>query len=300
MKLSFIGLGSMGRGMAMNLLKKGADLTVFARSPEKYRDLEALGARGTTDLSAAAEADCVFLCLPDAAAVEEVICGEHGLLHYMKEGQTIADCSTITYAATLRIAAKLKERGIFFLDAPVSGMKARADAGTLTFMCGGQREAFDRILPWMECMGTRIVYMGKEGSGQLTKLINQVLYDINAAALAEILPLSAKLGLDSEKVGEVVNSGTGRSFASEFFIPRALEGDFHESYPLEKAYKDLISAAGISAEDCIPLPVFHAAMSSYQTALLMGFGKENKGAMIRVYEKLLGVEFRKEGKSEDN
>jgi 3-hydroxyisobutyrate dehydrogenase-like beta-hydroxyacid dehydrogenase len=141
-------------------------------------------------------------------------------------------------------------------------------------------------------MASNILYMGPVGSGQLTKLINQLLFDINAAALAEILPLSVKLGLDPTKVGNVVNSGTGRSYASEFFIPNILNGEFSKGYPMELAYKDLISGSEISAQHQIPTPVLSAATATYLTALLSGYGSKDKGAMICVFEDLLNVKFR--------
>ena len=134
--------------------------------------------------------------------------------------------------------------------------------------------------------------MGGPGSGQLAKLVNQLLFDINAAALAEILPMSVKMGLDPEKVGEVVNSGTGRSYASEFFIPRMLENSFSAGYPMASAYKDLVSAAEIGSRHCIPMPVLNAAVATYQMALLRGDGDLDKGGMIRVFEDLLGVRYR--------
>jgi 3-hydroxyisobutyrate dehydrogenase-like beta-hydroxyacid dehydrogenase len=134
--------------------------------------------------------------------------------------------------------------------------------------------------------------MGDVGAGQLTKLINQLLFDINAAALAEILPLASKLNIDPSKIGDVVNSGTGRSYASEFFIPHVLSGSFNNGYPMDAAYKDLISGAEISARFRIPTPVLAAATSTYQQALLEGHGDKDKGGMILVYERLLGVSFR--------
>ena len=120
--------------------------------------------------------------------------------------------------------------------------------------------------------------MGPAGSGQLTKLINQLLFDINAAALGEILPMAVKMGLDPDLVGEVVNSGTGRSYASEFFMPRILRGHFCDGYPMAHAYKDLVSGAELGANHCIPMPVLAAATATYQTALLKGHGEKDKGA----------------------
>ena len=156
-------------------------------------------------------------------------------------------------------------------------MEARAVEGTLTVMCGGEREVFDRARPWLDRIGSKILHMGPTGSGQLTKLINQLLFDINAAALGEILPMAAKMGLDPDLVAEVVNSGTGRSYASEFFIPRILQGHFADGYPMAHAYKDLVSGAGLGAELCIPMPVLAAATATYQAALLRGHGEKDKG-----------------------
>jgi len=294
MKLGFVGLGQMGKHMAINMLRSGAELIVSDMRPDSFPEFESKGARTTGNLLDVVEADIIFLCLPDSRVVRNVILGESGLITRLKEGQILVDFSTIKYSTTIEIAKALEEKGVGFLDAPISGMEARAREGTLTVMCGGRQELFDRMKPYMECVGNKILYMGSTGSGQLTKLINQLLFDINVAALAEILPMSVKMGLDPEKVGEVVNSGTGRSYASEFFIPRILKDSFVEGYSLKNAYKDLISAAEISADLCIPMPVLSAATSTYQMALLKGHGDRDKGAMIAVFEELLGVKYRKE------
>ena len=226
------------------------------------------------------------------APLREVVAGEHGILNHSKQGQIIVDTSTITYAATLDIAKIASARGTKFMDAPVSGMEARAVEGTLTVMCGGERPVFEVVKPYLECVGNKILFMGGIGAGQLTKLINQLLFDINAAALAEVLPMAAKMGLDPVMVGEVVNSGTGKSYASEFFIPRILKNDFSAGYPLKEAYKDLVSAAELSANSCIPMPVLAAATATYQMALLKGHGERDKGGMVALFEDLLGVQFR--------
>ncbi|NLC52088.1 MAG: NAD(P)-dependent oxidoreductase [Firmicutes bacterium] len=294
MKVGFIGLGQMGRHIAMNLLKKsGVELIVSDIRTDTFAEFEKQGAMTTTDSAAVAQAEIIFLSLPNSKVVKDVLLGERGIIKSLREGQIVVDLSTITYNATIEIAKALEEQGAEFIDAPVSGMEARAREGTLTVMCGGRREIFVKVKPYLECIGTKILYMGEHGSGQLTKLINQLLFDINAAALAEILPMAVKMGLDPEKVGEVVNSGTGRSYASEFFIPRILENNFEEGYSLENAYKDLVSAAELSANECIPLPVLHAATTTYQMALLKGHGKRDKGAMICVFEELLDVVYRK-------
>jgi 3-hydroxyisobutyrate dehydrogenase-like beta-hydroxyacid dehydrogenase len=292
MKLGFVGLGQMGRPIAHNLLKSGAELLVNDRNDRWFAEFRSKGARGTTDPAELASADMIFLCLPNTQVVQSILLGQNGLAERLHQGQTVVDLSTIGYQATIEIGRTLDAKGVAFLDAPISGMEARAIDGTLTVMCGGSREVFDRAKPLLDHIGNKILFMGPTGAGQLTKLINQLLFDINAAALGEILPMAVKMGLDPDLVGEVVNSGTGRSYASEFFVPRILRGHFSDGYPMAHAYKDLVSGAELGANQCVPMPVLAAATATYQTALLRGYGEKDKGAMVRMFEELLGVEFR--------
>jgi 3-hydroxyisobutyrate dehydrogenase-like beta-hydroxyacid dehydrogenase len=233
------------------------------------------------------------MSLPDTQVVEKVLFGQKGMIQGLSPGSIVVDLSTIHYLATLRIEERLRAKGVIFIDAPVSGMEARAKEGTLTVMGGGEPKTFEKIHPVLEAIGNNIVYMGKTGNGQLTKLVNQLLFNMSCAAMAEILPMAVKLGLDPEAVCQVVTTGTGRTFALEFFTPHILENNFKPGYPLISAYKDMESAAEISSQTKIPLPVFAAAMQTYQLALAQGLGKENKGAMIKVWEKVLGVEVRR-------
>jgi 3-hydroxyisobutyrate dehydrogenase-like beta-hydroxyacid dehydrogenase len=280
----------MGKPIALNLLKSGDALVVVDRTDQAFAALRERGATCSTSVADLAGADLIFLCLPNGTVVRQLLLGEGGVLGHLRHGQTIVDLSTITLSATSEVSSALNERGIAFLDAPISGMEARAVDGTLTVMCGGERTTFDSVLAYLNLIGNKILYMGPSGSGQLTKLINQLLFDINAAALGEILPMAVKMGLDPDLVGEVINSGTGRSYASEFFVPRILRRHFCDGYPLANAYKDLVSGAELGANRCIPMPVLAAATSTYQSALLRGHGEQDKGAMVRVYEELLGVE----------
>lgn len=292
MKIGFVGLGTMGHGMAINLHKKcGEEVIVYDVDSSKLQDFVQMGIPTASGLADIGTADIILLSLPNTVVVEKVV---EALIPHLHEGCIVADLSTIDYSATLKISAALEKVGVAFMDAPVSGMKARAENGTLTVMCGGAPEVFEKLRPCFECFGNKVLYMGTLGSGQLTKLINQLLFDINAAALAEILPMSVKMGLDPQKVGEVVNSGTGRSYASEFFIPRVLKNDFTQGYPMASAYKDLACAAQIGAEYTIPMPVLAAATSTYQMALCRGYGKDDKGGMIHVFEELLNVKYREE------
>ena len=292
MKLGFVGLGQMGRPIASNLLRSGATMVVSDRNDRWFDEFRGKGATGTTNLADLAAADVIFLCLPHSAAVEGVLLGAGGLLEHLSQGQAVVDLSTITYSTTVALGRAMEAKGVAFLDAPISGMEARAVDATLTVMCGGAPETFSRVKPLLELIGNKILHMGPAGSGQLTKLINQLLFDISAAALGEVLPMAVKMGLDPDLVGEVVNSGTGRSYASEFFIPRMLRGHFTDGYPMGHAYKDLVSGAELSANLCVPMPVLAAATATYQAALLQGHGEQDKGAMVQVFERLLGVTYR--------
>lgn len=287
----FIGLGQMGLPMARNLARQ-ARLVVWDRNEARAQALLEAGATPARDAQAFAGLDLVFLCLPDGEIVADVLFGSFGLADTLPRGCVVVDTSTIEYRRALDLHERLATRGIEFVDAPVSGMQTRAEAGSLTMMCGGALGTIERLLPLLECMASLILPMGKPGSGQLAKLINQLLFDINAAALAEVLPLAVKLGLDAESTARIVNSGTGRSYASECFIPTILAGDFGKGYPMKAAYKDLVSGAEISARNGIPMPVLAAATAVYQNALLAGHGGKDKGGMICLLENALGVQFR--------
>lgn len=291
-RIGFVGLGQMGRPMALNLLNGGAQLTVMSQIHDAYAEFRERGATTVEAPSELCGMQIVFLSLPNDHAVKSVLFGEQGLADVLTPGAIVVDTSTISHSATVEIEARLAQQGVEFLDAPVSGMQARAENGTLTIMCGGRSAAFERVRPWLERMGENILFMGGPGCGQLTKLINQLLFDINCAAVAEIVPMAVKMGLDAEKVATVVNSGTGRSYASEFFLPRVLARHFSDGYPMENAYKDLVSAAEMGAKHCIPMPVLAAATTTYQMSLLRGRGKQDKGAMMMLFEELLGVEYR--------
>ena len=293
MKIGFIGLGTMGMGMARNLLKKNGSLAVYTAKEEKRARLAEEGFTIAASYEDLADCGIIFLCLPDDEVVEQTTLGPGGLIHVLQESGTIVvDCSTISPDSARMIASAFEERVGAFLDAPVSGMKARADAGTLTVMVGGLKEAFDEVKPYLDLIGTTVLYMGGSGCGQAAKMINNTAYDINVAGIAELLPLAVRLGLDPEKIGAVLNSGTGRSYASEFFIPRILKNSFTDGYPIEKAFKDLAHAEETEAAEEVELPMTNAAAAVFRRAMEEGYGPLNKGGLIRVKEEEMGVEYR--------
>lgn len=292
--IGFVGLGTMGKWMALNLIKAGFPLKFFARRPEVIEEMKGRGGNFVPSLEELARgAEWIVLCLPGTEEVEAVLCGERGMAGALKPGQVVIDCGTIHPLHTRGLAARLKAQGIPFLDAPVSGMESRAKAGTLTIMAGGEEAVFQEVRPALEAMGNKILYVGAPGNGQMMKLINQVLFDIHCAAIAELWPMAVKMGLDAGQTLDVTRSGTGQCFALDNFGPLILERNFGPGYPLADAYKDMVHAAEISGAARIPLPVTAAAMVTYQMALDQGLGKENKGAMVKVWEKVLGVEVRK-------
>lgn len=296
MNIGFIGLGTMGGPTAKNISQKGSDKVVmYDASPECRARFRAEGYTVADSYNDFTEADIIFLCVPNTEIVKDILFGEKNLKTALHAGQIIIDLSTIKYNATIEIKDRLKAMGVEFLDSPISGMAARAVTGDLAVMVGGAEEVYLKVKPILERFGTNIQYMGATGSGQLTKLINQLLFDINLAGMAEIMPFAVKMGLNPEKVTSIVNTGTGRSFATEQFLPKILKGVFAGGYPMAKAYKDLVSAAEIAASNNLTLPVLSAATSTYQMALLKGYGDADKGIMIKVFEELFGVEFRAGG-----
>lgn len=292
-RIGFIGLGQMGRWMAINLQKAQFDLTVFDVNHDARAAVEEAGAASADSASALAEkSDRIFLSLPNSKVVEEVVLGNHGIIHGSKGEKIIIDCGTADYLWTKEFAGRVAGDGICFVDAPVTGMAQRARDADLTFMFGGPEDVLVEMRPAFEAMGSEIYHMGDVGGGQLAKMINNILFNIHLAALAEVLPMAVKLGLEPAKITQVINNGTGRSFASEAFLPNILENRFDHGYSLDQAYKDMIQASIISARNKIPIPMVHTALNTYQTALGMGFGQEDKGAMIKVFERLLDIKFR--------
>ena len=293
--IGFVGLGSMGRHMAENVCRKFSTL-VFDLRPEVLQDLKNKGAsiaQNLTDITQCC--NTILLSLPDESVVEEVVFGDGGLFYSLGEDQIVVDCGTTHPEFTRETAARLESKGATFLDAPVTGMESRAKYGTLTIMVGGQEKAFLAVESVLQCMGSLVLHMGSSGSGQLTKMTNNVLYNISCAAMAEMLPLATKLGLDPDKVRQVVNTGSGQSFGFDYFSQRALEGVFTEGYPMGSAFKDMKTVMENADSMQVPIPVASAAMQTYKMALARGFSDESKGAMIKVWEQVMGVSVRSEG-----
>jgi len=214
--VSFIGLGVMGARMAQNLVKKGFDLTVYDVMEKPVQELKALGAKSVDTCKEAARVNDVTIAMVrDDAQIDAVIYGETGVWEGAKEGSIFVICSTIGPLHCQRIAAEGKERGIRLLDAPVSGARPGAEAGTLTIMVGGDKEAFKECRPIFEAMGKNIYYLGSAGMGETCKLVNNFLHILNLAVLAEGLALARRVGLEPENLLDVVKVSSGNSWAVE-------------------------------------------------------------------------------------
>lgn len=293
--VGFIGLGKMGGAMAHNLLTKAVpDLHVYDAYPaamQRLTDAGATACTGPADL--AAKCDVIFLCLPFAPEVREAVFGANGIASTARDGLTIIDTTTLDRSDAIAIGGELEGHGIAYWDCPVSGAPRRAENGTLTVMFGGTAEAFETAKPYLDTFGEDVVHTGPLGCGQAMKAINNIVYNVNIAAICEALPLAMAVGLDPEVTARVMTTASARSFASEYFVPRMMERKFDFDFPMGDAYKDVVNVQKMGIETRASLPVVNAMIATYQAALAAGHGRLPKSAMLKVYEEALGVEFRK-------
>ncbi|EKU31706.1 MULTISPECIES: 3-hydroxyisobutyrate dehydrogenase [Alcaligenes] len=218
--IAFIGLGHMGKPMALNLLKAGHSLKVFDLNADAMKELQAAGAQvGESAVQIAKDAQMVFTMLPAGRHVRQVYEGENGLLHAVAPGTVLVDCSTIDASTSQDLAAKAAKLGLLMLDAPVSGGTGGAMAGTLTFMVGGEDPALEKARPYLEAMGKNIFHAGKAGAGQVAKICNNMLLGILMAGTAEALALGVAHGLDPAVLSSIMARSSGRNWATELYNP---------------------------------------------------------------------------------
>lgn len=283
--MGFVGLGIMGLPMAGNLLAAGFPLTVHNRSPGPAKVLAARGAATAASPAEAARAsDVLITMVPDTPDVEAALFGPGGAAEGMAAGSVVIDMSTIAPAATRDFAARLAARGVAMLDAPVSGGDRGAAAGTLAIMVGGDREFFERCLPVFHALGERIVHMGPHGSGQLTKLVNQVVGALHLVAMAEGLAFARAAGLDPARVLEVVSGGAAGSWMLSHLGPRALEGDFAPGFTIRLQRKDLELAREAMRGLGVDFPGAELALERFRRAAEVGLGELGTQAIVRLYE----------------
>ncbi len=288
-RVGFIGLGIMGKPMALNLLKAGYPLTVWNRTKSKMDDLVAMGAYGASSPKEVAErSDVVITMVTDSPDVEDVLLGSNGVIHGGRPGLIVIDMSTISPLVTRRISSELAKRGIKMLDAPVSGGEKGAKEATLSIMVGGPRDAFEECLPIFECLGKKITYMGQTGMGQTAKLCNQVICALNIQAVCEGLMLGAMAGLDLKRLLEAVSAGAASSWMLLNLGPKMIERDFKPGFKIRHQQKDLRLALELAAELKLPLPGTALVQQMLRIAEAEGLGEEGTQAAIAAMEKIAG------------
>jgi len=298
MQIGFIGIGVMGRPMCLHLLKAGHTVTISARHPEKPGVQEVLNAGAKLAPSPRAVAiasEMVITMVPNSAQVEELVSGPQGLLEGARKGMIIIDMSTIAPRVSRELAEKAAGHGVHFLDAPVSGGSQGAENGTLTIMVGGERKVFEQARPILETMGKQenIFYVGPNGAGEVVKIVNNILCGAIAAAIAESFVLGVKAGADVDLMAKIIGASSGASWqlANQFPL-RAFNGSFQPGFMTDLLHKDLGLALDLAAESQTPLAMTALTRQMYEMARAEGFGKEDYTALIKVLEKMAGVEVR--------
>lgn len=289
MRVGFVGLGIMGRPMALNLLKSGHEVTVWARRPESMAPLLEAGAQGAANPAAvAAQVDVIFSMVADAPDVREVMLGAQGVVKGAHPGLIAVDMSTIPPAAARSIAADLTEQGITFLDAPVSGGEVGAIAGTLSIMVGGDPVAFDKVQPLFACIGKSVVYIGESGTGQVAKAANQILTGIGVLAVAEAIAFAKKNGADPSRVREALMGGFAGSKILENHGQRMLDRNFKPGFKSWMHEKDMNIVMQTAHDLGLYLPASAATAQMFKAMVGTGMGEEDSIAILKLLEQLSG------------
>ena len=295
-RIGFIGIGAMGKPMALNLLKAGHDLYVFDVVAAAVADMVAQGAKECrSPKELAQEAEVIITMLPNSKIVEATLTGENGLLAGGSAGQVIIDMSSVAAGSTRQMAKLASAKGIGYVDAPVSGGVVGATAGTLTIMVGGELENVKRIEPVLQCMGRKIHHVGGVGAGDAMKAVNNLLLGANMAAVAEALVLGVKSGLDPQMMLEIIKGSSGNSYALEAKTANfILKNQFAAGFAIDLQYKDLELATETAKSLSIPLPMATLAQQIFEMARAKGYGREDISAVIKLWEEMAGVEVRAE------
>ena len=291
MKIGFIGLGIMGRPMALNLLGAGHQLTVWARRAESMQPLLDAGANAADSPAGVAGAvDLLISIVADAPDVEQVMLGEQGVASAARAGLVAVDMSTIRPAAARDIGARLREQAVDFLDAPVSGGEVGAIAGSLSIMVGGSVAAFETARPAFECMGKNIVHVGDAGAGQVAKAANQIITGAGVLTVAEALNFAARSGVDPAKVREALLGGFAYSKILENHGQRMLDRNFKPGFKSWMHQKDMNIVMQSAHELGMCLPVAAATAQMYNAMVGSGLGEEDSVAILKLLERLSGGE----------
>ena len=292
--IGFVGLGIMGQGMVRNLATKGHNVRIWNRTASKAQELaKSLGIEHAASLQQLCESSTILmLCVTNTSDVEQVLfSGDRPPVSALPRGSLVIDCSTISPKATESIAARLRERGIAFIDSPVSGGSEGAAQGTLAIMAGGVAEDFLRAEPVLQAIGTRLTHMGPAGKGQVTKLLNQILVVVNMLAVSEALVFGRAAGLDLRKAVGAVESGAAGSWMFSKRAPQVLDDYWKPGFTIDLQQKDLSLVLEFAAE--LGVPLLATSMISQLYSRLQHDGKGGLGnhALIQAVAPLAGVSF---------
>ena len=289
-KIGFIGLGIMGKPMAINLHQAGYPLTVYDINEDPVAELVGLGAeKGQSPGQVTASCDIVLTMLPNSPEVREVVCGNDGILDQVRSGQIVVDMSSIAPLVSQELAGLLAEKGVEALDAPVSGGQEKAEKGTLAFMVGGKPDVFETCKPILDVMGGSVTRVGDIGAGQTTKLVNQAIVGVNIAIIAEALSLGKKAGVDPESIFKAIGGGLAGSQCLQDKAPRMFEGNFDPGFKMKLHVKDLSNVLETSRQLNVAMPLASQVMQMMQSLLAAGHEEVDHGGLALYYEQINGL-----------
>lgn len=291
--IGFIGLGIMGKPMALNLIKAGHSLTVNDLNQEAVQDLLKAGANyAASPKEVAEDSEIIITMLPASKHVQAVVLGDTGILAGAKKGSIIIDMSSITPAVTTALAEEAANKGVGFLDAPVSGGEPKAISGTLAIMVGGEEVFFETAKPILFNMGSSVTLVGGTGCGVTAKLANQIIVNLNIAAMSEALVLAAKAGIDIEKMYQAIRGGLAGSAVLDAKVPLILERNFVPGGTIAINMKDITNVMETAHEIGVPLPLSSQLLEIFQALKVDGKVMNDHSGIVQYYEKLANVEVR--------
>jgi 2-hydroxy-3-oxopropionate reductase len=291
LKVGFIGLGAMGRPMALNLIKGGHSLSVWARRAETARPLVEAGAvRYASPAEVARHSEVIFTMVTAGADVEEVTLGETGIVYGAAPGTTVIDCSTIDAATTRRVAAELHLAHVHLLDAPVSGGEAGAQAGTLSIMIGGEEPVFERMRPVLGCVGKTLVYIGPSGSGEIAKAANQLALVVTIHGIAEAMVYAHANGVDFRPVWQAMMKGVAGSRMLDVVGQRMMNREFVMGIDASLHHKDAHIVLQTAQASCTAVPAAALAAQAFNALFARPGVKWDSAAILAVLEEMNGLD----------
>ncbi|WP_039657633.1 2-hydroxy-3-oxopropionate reductase [Clostridium tyrobutyricum] len=292
--IGFIGLGIMGRPMVLNLMKAGHNVTVYDINRDVVEKLASKGAAGAESPRETAEnKDIIFTMLPNSKHVEQVVLGENGVIEGCRKGSVIVDMSSISPVVSKKIASEVNKKSVEMLDAPVSGGETGAIDGTLAIMVGGKEEVFDKVKSVLLDMGKTITLVGDNGCGCTAKLANQIIVNLNIAAMSEALVFAAKAGIDIEKMYNAIRGGLAGSAVLDQKVPKILDRDFAPGGKISINLKDITNVMETAHDIDAPLPLASVLLEIFHALKADGKENDDHGGVVQFYEKIANVQVKR-------